>query len=200
MGPKVFQLPVLLALAYLGIGYVAWIMGLLILGYVDKPIRGRAIVYLPLVASSIMTAWDVAMEPAWSTLDHAWIWSYGGAYFGVPVSNFLGWLLTSYCFYQAFALYCRGNPVQPASSHRRFWFSAVLIYAVCAMGNLLLLKMPMAPAIVEDATGKPWLTEDILTCCVIVSLLLMVPCALLAWLRARHASVVLIVGHSTFAE
>src|SRR5579872_335288 len=38
MGPKVFQLPVLLALAYLGIGYVAWILALLILRQAGKPI------------------------------------------------------------------------------------------------------------------------------------------------------------------
>jgi uncharacterized membrane protein len=39
MGPKILQLPVLLALAYLGIGYVAWILALIILGYRDKPIQ-----------------------------------------------------------------------------------------------------------------------------------------------------------------
>jgi len=47
MGPKVFQLPLLLALAYLGIGYVAWILALLILGDADKPIHGTRVLAPP---------------------------------------------------------------------------------------------------------------------------------------------------------
>lgn len=104
MGPKIFQLPVLLALAYLGIGYVAWILALLIPGSADKPIHGTRVVLLPLLASLIMVAWDLSMDPTWSLLDGAWIWQDGGRYFGVPVSNFFGWFFTGYIYYQAFAL------------------------------------------------------------------------------------------------
>ena len=73
MGPKIFRLPVLLALAYLGIGYIAWILALLILGYVDKPINGTRVFALPFLASLIMVAWDLSMDPNWSTLGRAWI-------------------------------------------------------------------------------------------------------------------------------
>jgi uncharacterized membrane protein len=184
MGPKIFQLPVLLALAYLGIGYVAWILALLILGYADKPIHRTRVLALPLLASLIMVAWDLSMEPNWSTLDRAWIWKEGGAYFGVPLSNFFGWFLTAYFYYQAFALYCMANPIQAAPPRERFWLPAILFYGVCALGNPLILKLPMAPQVVSDATGRRWLTADILSNCVLVSLLVMAPFALLAWLRA----------------
>jgi putative membrane protein len=46
-----------------------------------------------------MVAWDLSMDPVWSTVMHSWIWLQGGAYFGVPVSNFLGWYLTVYVIY-----------------------------------------------------------------------------------------------------
>jgi uncharacterized membrane protein len=188
MGPKIFQLPVLLALAYLGIGYVAWILALVILGYADKPINGKYVLVLPLLASLIMVAWDLSMDPSWSMLDRAWIWQYGGGYFGVPVSNFTGWFLTSYFYYQAFALYCRANPTPTPKGpwRQRFWLPAILFYAVCGLGNVLILKQPMAPPVVTDAAGKRWLTADILGNCVLVSLLVMVPIALLAWLKARE--------------
>ncbi len=186
MGPKIFQLPVLLALAYLGIGYVAWILALVILGYTDKPIDGTRVVLLPLLASLIMVAWDLSIEPSWSTLDRAWIWLDGGRYFGVPVSNFFGWLLTSYIYYQAFALYCRANPIPTVPSGQRLWLPAILFYAVCGLGNALILKLPMAPPVVTDAAGKRWLTADILSNCVLVSLLVMAPLALLAWFKARE--------------
>lgn len=110
MGPKVLHVPVLLVLAYLGIGYVSWVLALLILGYLDQPMTGVRIFALPLLASFIMLAWDLSMDPDWSTLDHVWIWQHGGAYFGVPLSNFFGWFFTAYVYYLAFALYCRAQP------------------------------------------------------------------------------------------
>jgi uncharacterized membrane protein len=186
MGPKIFQLPLLLALAYLGIGYVAWVLALLILGYSDKPIHGTGVVTLPLLASLIMLAWDLSMDPNWSTLIRAWIWQDGGAYFGVPVSNFFGWFLVAYIYYQAFALYCTANPITAAPTRQTFWIPAILLYAVCGLGNLLVLKRPMAPPVVTDAAGKQWLTADILANSVLVSLLVMVPFALTAWLKVRE--------------
>jgi putative membrane protein len=188
MGPKVLQVPVLLVLAYLGIAYVSWVLALLILGYLDKPINGVRTFALPLLASFIMVAWDLSMDPDWSTLDHVWVWQHGGAYFGVPLSNFFGWFLTAYLYYLAFALYCRTQPIFTASLTKGYWRTAILFYATCALGNLLILRLPMAPPVVTDATGKPWLTGDILGGCMLMSLLLMVPFALLAWLRLMEKS------------
>jgi putative membrane protein len=183
MGPKLLSVPALLVLAYLGIGYVSWVLALLILGYLNKPINGMRTFALPLLASLIMVAWDLSMDPDWSTLDHVWIWPHGGAYFGVPLSNFFGWFLTAYLFYLAFALYCRARPMVAAPLTQDYWRTAILLYAVCALGNLLILRLPMAPPVVTDATGRQWLRSDILGGCVLMSLLLMVPIALLAWLR-----------------
>jgi uncharacterized membrane protein len=100
MGPKLFDLPILLALAYVGMGYLSWVLGLVILECQDKPLSGRKIVLLPLAASFIMTAWDLSMDPAWADIDHAWVWRDGGLYYGVPIRNFFGWFLTVYIFYQ----------------------------------------------------------------------------------------------------
>lgn len=186
MGPKVLGLPVLLALAYLGIGYVSWILALLILGYDGKPLQGARIASLPLLASMIMTAWDLSMEPDWATLDRAWIWHQGGAYFGVPISNFFGWFGTAYAYYLAFALYRVRKSPATACWDRRFWMPAILLYAICAIGNALILALPMAPAVVHDASGKQWLTADILACCVLISGIIMMPFAVLAWLRLRE--------------
>jgi putative membrane protein len=186
MGPKVLHVPVLLVLAYLGIGYVSWVLALLILGYLDEPIDGVRIFALPLLASFIMLAWDLSMDPDWSTLDHVWIWQHGGPYFGVPLSNFFGWFLTAYIYYLAFALYCRAQPIFAAPPTQSFWCTAILLYATCATGNPLILRVPMAPPVVTDATGKQWLTADILGACTLMSLLLMTPLALLAWLRLRE--------------
>ena len=186
MGPKILQVPFFLALAYLGIGYVSWILALIILGYLDKPLTGVRVFALPILASLIMLAWDLSMDPNWSTLDHVWIWEEGGAYFGVPLTNFFGWFLTAYLYYQAFALYCRSKPTTPGRPSRSYWYAASVLYGICAAGNTLILKLPMAPPVVTDASGKQWLTSDILGSCILVSLLLMLPFALLAWLRVQE--------------
>lgn len=185
MGPKVLHVPILLMLAYLGIGYCSWVLSLLILGYRREPPTGARGVTLALVASLIMVAWDFSMEAIWSTLDHAWIWRDGGSFFGVPISNFLGWYFTAFLFYQGFALYCGANPVKAAPASGNFWRAAIVCYGICALGNLLIFRAGLFPDSVIDATGKRWMTIDILIVCTVVSLFAMVPMVLLAWHRLR---------------
>ncbi len=185
MGPKVFQLPILLVLAYLGIGYCSWVLGLLILGYRNRPLTGAGIVAVPLLASFIMVAWDLSMEAIWSTIDRAWIWRDGGRFYGVPVSNFAGWFFTAFLFYQAFALYCSVSRNRPGISSGSYWRAAIVCYGVCALGNLSIFREGLFPQSAVDASGRLWMTADILLASALVSLLAMTPMALLAWYRLR---------------
>jgi len=73
MGPKISGLPVLLALAWVGMGYLSWVVSLALLGDENKPLSGRRIVLMPLVASFVMTAWDLSMEAVWADVDHGWM-------------------------------------------------------------------------------------------------------------------------------
>jgi putative membrane protein len=84
MSPKLFVVPVLLALAYWGMGYLSWTLAGLILGGMRRPLVGARVVTLPLVASFVMVAWDLSMDPIWSTYVRAWIWRDGRAYFACP--------------------------------------------------------------------------------------------------------------------
>ncbi|MBB5056808.1 putative membrane protein [Granulicella aggregans] len=185
MGPKLFGLPFLLALAYLGIGYCSWILALLILRYQDTPLRGTRIFSAPMLASFIMLAWDLSMDPQWATIDRAWIWEDGGAFFGVPVSNFRGWYLTAFLFFLAFAVYLRSRP-PPAPISLGFWRAPIAMYAVCALGNLLIRPLAATPLAVADASGRIWRSADVRDVCYTVSLLVLTPFALLAWLRLRE--------------
>jgi uncharacterized membrane protein len=129
MGPKPFDLPILLALAYVGMGYLSWVLSLEILERQDEPLSGKKIVLLPLAASFVMTAWDLSMDPVRAD---AWVWRDGGSYDGVPITNFFGWFLTVYIFYQLFALYLRNRvSISSPTSH---WRLAILSYAASAAG------------------------------------------------------------------
>jgi putative membrane protein len=188
MGPRFLQVPVLLVLAYLGIGYTSWVLSLLILGYRNKPLNGQGVIALPLLAAFIMLLWDLSMEAIWSTIDRAWIWHNGGSFYGVPLSNFLGWYFAAWLSYQLFALYSRANPRQKLRSSQQFWITPLVCYGVCAFGNLLIFKTGLFTQAVTDASGRQWLTEHILLACSLVSVLVMGPVVILAWrqIRVQH--------------
>jgi uncharacterized membrane protein len=186
MGPKILDVPVLLVLAYLGIGYCSWVLSLLIIGSRSRPFGRRRMIAVPLLASFIMLAWDLSMEAIWSTLDRAWIWRDGGSFYGVPASNFFGWYFTSYLFYQAFAVYCGASRRREVPFSRTYWRSAILCYGVCATGNLLIFKAGLFPTGVTDASGRHWITTDILVACALISVLVMAPMAVLAWHRTQE--------------
>ena len=185
MGPKILDVPILLSLAHLGIAYCAWIMSVLILGFANQRSSRPRAVAAALLASLIMTSWDLAMDPDWSTIDHAWIWHDGGAFFGVPVSNFLGWFGTAFVYYLSFAFLSRGEFVTPSSHSKSLMCLPPILYALCALGNLLSLSMPMAPPVIADASGKPWSTAHLLTACAAVSLLGMMTFALVSLMKLR---------------
>ncbi|MBB5345308.1 carotenoid biosynthesis protein [Tunturibacter empetritectus] len=185
MGPKFFQLPVLLVLAYVGMGYVSWMMALLILNSADDRLGVRRWIALPVVASFLMVAWDFAMDPVWADIDRAWVWKDGGAYFGVPVSNYFGWYLTVYVVYQLFALYLRGTAEVQGELSRRYWRMPVIVYGVCAIGNVV-LAIPRESYLVSDGSGRQWRSSDIVGTCVIVSIFVMGSFASLAWARVSE--------------
>jgi uncharacterized membrane protein len=188
MGPKFFAVPVLLGLAYLGMAYLSWTLARLILGGMRNPLTGPRVVTVPLVAAFIMVAWDLSMDPVWSTIVHAWIWRNGGKYFGVPISNFLGWYLTVYLIFQLFALYMRGRATNVDRLPSNYWQLAVLVYGIAAAGNLLLLIPHAGPAVVLDATGVQWRVSEIVGASALVSMFLMGGFVLLALLRLNNGS------------
>jgi putative membrane protein len=186
MGPKIFAVPILLGLAYTGMGYLAWTLARLILGDRGEALEGSSLFTRPAVAALLMVAWDFAQDPVWSNLVHAWTWHDGGAYFGVPVSNFLGWYFTVYLIYQSFAWTLRTRPAPSPKHPAWFWQTAILFYAVSALGNLLVASPP--ESVVVDPAGIPWRVSAILQASALVSIFVMGGFALLAWIRLHDGA------------
>ncbi|HVZ83315.1 MAG TPA: carotenoid biosynthesis protein [Terracidiphilus sp.] len=178
MGPKLFHVPVLLGLAYIGMAYVSWVLAC--------AIAGSRWIATPFLAAFIMTAWDLAQDPVWATVLHGWVWRDGGAWFGVPLTNYLGWLGTVFLIYVLFATYLRRQP--KAVGARASVFSAVLFYSLCAAGNVAQCISHATPVLAADPTGKLWRVEDILHASALVSVFVMGTFAVLAWARTRKRS------------
>jgi uncharacterized membrane protein len=185
MGPKLFQVPILLGLAYVGMGYLSWTLGRVILGNLRAPLVGARTVALPLVAAFIMVAWDFANDPVWANINRLWVWRHGGAYFGVPFTNFLGWYLVVYVIYQLFALYLRSRPTDATPLPCRYWHWVVIFYALSSAGDVLIVLPKSARPVVFDPTGTPWNVSSITAACALVSIFVMGGFTLVAWLRLR---------------
>jgi putative membrane protein len=184
MGPAFFGLPIMLALAYLGMGYLSWVVGLAILQLHNQELSGRNRFLLPVVASFVMTAWDLSMDPVWAAIDHAWVWRDGGPYYGVPISNFFGWLLTTYIFYQLFALYLGNRGMVRSSTN--YLHLGIVFYAVSAAGNLFVIAPPPLDKVFLDASGTRWTISSILWASRLFSVFVMLPLSLFAWMRASR--------------
>lgn len=181
MGPKLFNVPIFIGLAYLGMGYLSWILARVILARRREPLTGANVVVVPVLASFIMVAWDFSSDPVWSTIKRCWIWQDGGAYFGVPWTNFLGWYLTVYVFYQLFVLYLHGRSISSDPLPSGFWRLPVLFYGICAAGNVLLIAG--AHGVVTDAMGAQWKVKEIAVGCGLASIFTMGTFAVMAWKR-----------------
>ncbi|HVZ84399.1 MAG TPA: carotenoid biosynthesis protein [Terracidiphilus sp.] len=178
MGPKLFHVPVLLGLAYIGMAYVSWVLAC--------AIACSHWIATPFLAACIMTAWDLAQDPVWATVLHGWVWRDGGAWFGVPLTNYLGWLGTVFFIYVLFATHLRHQPRAVGTSAPVF--PAVLFYALCGAGNVAQCIPHTSPAFAADPTGKLWRVEDILHASALVSVFVMGTFAALAWARTRKRS------------
>jgi uncharacterized membrane protein len=84
LGPAVRGVPLLVPVAWAAMARPAWVAA----GWVSPGRTGRVA-----VAAAALTAWDVFLDPR-MVADGYWTWEQGGRYCGVPVSNFIGWLVT----------------------------------------------------------------------------------------------------------
>ena len=182
--PHVGVIPIIVGPLWFGMGYFAWIVAGTLLGGADRNLnRQLNILAQPVVAAFVMTQWDFVMDAPTSTISRAWIWLDGGADFGVPLMNYVGWLLTSWTFYQLFALYLvsRGQ-VLPVSRNRALRLAAILFYAFSGLTHLTPWLMGQSGE-VADASGHIWRVQDLRETTVAVMLFTMFFTSMLAALR-----------------
>jgi uncharacterized membrane protein len=108
--PHIGSIPIIVGPLWFGMGYHSWMIARTLLGGVGGRVQGSlALILLPIIAAFAMTEWDLVMDPPESTISHAWIWHNGGPDFGVPLSNYVGWFLTSWLFFNCSHCICNSN-------------------------------------------------------------------------------------------
>jgi uncharacterized membrane protein len=184
--PHIGFIPIIVGPLYFGVGFLAWTIAGIVLDDADLHLDRRMnVIALPIIASFVMVQWDAVMDPSNATLAHAWIWHDGGGYFGVPLSNYLGWYGTVWLYFQAFAVMMHRWPRLFARRSNRLLAEArlvaTLIYLAIGLSHLV-PYLSLGDAVVTDASGRVWQAGDIRETSVIVMAVTMVPSAMLALL------------------
>lgn len=143
------------------------------------------------VAAFLMVVWDLCLDPTASTVNHVWIWEQGGGYFGVPLTNYLGWFLTVYVFFQLFALFLRSRNAGPEEAQplsRLFFGQAVVMYGVIGLSFVVTYLVGHDSGHVTDAAGVVWQTASIAEARATVSIFTMIFAAVLSAVKLLQAS------------
>jgi len=182
LGPKVALVPFFISLSYISFGYLAWVFSTMIVGEVRRRSTMFSAIAVSLVASFVMVDWDLSLDPIASTINHAWIWTQGGGYFGVPISNFLGWSFTVWIFFQLFALYQRRRASEDLSRAlpTTHYLQSIVVYFWTGFGFVLGYLLRPANTAISDAVGHVWQTGDIYETMAIVSIYTMIFVSILA--------------------
>ena len=185
--PHVGAIPIIVGLLYFGMGYPSWVIGGILLDHGGvQPDNTLRLLGLPLISSFVMVQWDAVMDPPNSTLERAWVWHEGGGYFGVPLTNYLGWYLTVWIYFQLIALFLfmtRGAFEQRTDQRsNRFWLVPLLLYLGVGLSQIWPL-LGGEKAVVMDAAGRTWRAHDLRETAVIVMMVTMLSTSMLAFLR-----------------
>jgi carotene biosynthesis associated membrane protein len=98
LGPRFLGLvPYLIPVAWFMMIYPAQVIVEGLLG--DRvPVGWRGLWQMALMSAVVMTAWDLIMDPIMVHMGF-WVWEVEGDYFGIPLHNYAGWLLTTFTIF-----------------------------------------------------------------------------------------------------
>jgi len=188
-GPKLFHVPIFIGPIYFGLGYLSWLTASTVLDRADEHLDWRErtgkvnVVTLPALAAAVMTMFDVASDSQAATVLGTWIWHDGGGVFGVPYTNYLGWWLVTYLFFEPFALILA--TAQSRDPRPRIVVAPgsltqpVLIYAALGLTSIPYL-IAAEPGTVLDMAGTQWNISAINETMMTINLFTVVTIAFLA--------------------
>jgi len=130
LGPRFLGLvPYVIPLAWFMMMYPSWVIARRTLA--AGGVR-RAPWAVAALTGWVMTSWDFLMDPMMVHFHH-WIWEVHGAYFSVPLQNFLGWWLTVFLAILVFEASARPPTLRENTTAPLRW--AVVWYGLVFLSN-----------------------------------------------------------------
>jgi uncharacterized membrane protein len=142
LGPKLGAVPIIIPLAWFMMIYCAWIVAHVLLDGTSSPRSWGGMAARSLVAAMAITSWDVVMDPGMARAGN-WIWENGGSYFGVPVQNYVGWVLTTLSIYLCSGATFHMLAGQPETTRPRLYIALpALAFSLVAVDHLVSNAVP----------------------------------------------------------
>jgi putative membrane protein len=99
LGTKVMgRVPYTIPFSWFYMGFASYIMGAVI----AKQLKVKNLaVWTSLLGATFLTVWDLVLDPAMASETlriKFWVWEEGGAYYGMPFKNLIGWSVTGLAF------------------------------------------------------------------------------------------------------
>jgi uncharacterized membrane protein len=161
LGAKLGHVPFIIPLAWFMMIYPSWTVAKILVRDVNTQ-STLGIAALAAVAALVMTAWDLVMDPGMAAAG-IWIWEQGGAYFGVPLHNYFGWLLTTFLVYTV-AGWLWKKEVPENLTSPVFRMLPIIVYASFALRYVTAGHRPALQIIALFSMGTPALAALIQAC------------------------------------
>ena len=150
LGPSLFGVPLLAALAWEPIVYASFCLSDMLATRAESQAsstRKMSIFWVAAIGALATTAWDMMIDPI-AVSQGWWVWVNGGPYVpyvvkGVPISNFLGWLLVAFVINLIYRKVAGGTE-QPGSSAALTFYGPLTLYV-----SLFLTAFGVAVTILE---------------------------------------------------
>lgn len=186
-GPRLFNIPWLATPTYMAMGYISWSVAQVLVGRTQPAHWRERVMSATRIAAFVFTMWDLSNDAVFHTINKACFYDHPGPWFGVPMSNFAGWLLTTVLIYGAFSAWLSRESKRDRTIRsmpgRVYWQQAIAMYAVVGLGGIFRNLNGKAMEI-ELPNGDMWRSNDIYAAMTLTTLFTMLFCALLAAVRA----------------
>ena len=157
-GPRLGNVPVLIPAGWFMMLYPSHVIAsLCIHGKPSVVPRNAGIaIALSAVTGIVMTAWDLVVDPGAARVGGQWVWEEQGAYFGVPLKNYAGWVGVSFVVALSWRIVEMRRPfvaAQPVSRHAAAL--PLFIYGAVMLGSIQFTRIPAVGLIGCFAMGIP---------------------------------------------
>ena len=153
LGPKFLGLvPWLIPVAWTFMMYPSMVIATAITPASIKGVKKGLVIAA--LSGVIMTAWDVVMDPM-MVLGGNWVWDVKGAFFGIPLQNYWGWWLTSFCAVGLYRWLSRNMPEKITIIPDQW---AIYLYAMTGISSILscMILGLGGPALAGFFAMLPW--------------------------------------------
>ena len=125
---------------YFALGYPAYIMARVIAGSESRRVSVLKSFGVAVLAALIMVTHDLSVDPTQATVRKLWIWEGGGAYFGVPLHNFVDWFFVTLTFLFLYRFLTNRASAMEFIARRTepgFYLPAILVYLAFSLPVML---------------------------------------------------------------